>query len=57
MVNWIKVSILCIIAFLLLIGGGWLFLKKTNAGQRMMARIGMEANSTALWWCTLPGWY
>ena len=49
MVNWIKVSILCIIAFLLLIGGGWLFLKKTNAGQRMMARIGMEANSTALW--------
>ena len=49
MVNWIKISILLTAAAIVLVVGGYLFLKKTDSGQRVMARIGKEATSSALW--------
>ena len=49
MVNWIKISILLTVAVIVLVAGGWLFLKKTDSGQRVMARFGKDATSSALW--------
>ena len=49
MVNWIKISILLFAAAVVAVAGGWLFLKKTDSGQRVMARLGKEATSSALW--------
>ena len=49
MVNWIKISILLTAAAIVLVVGGWFFLKKTDSGQRVLARIGKEATSSALW--------
>ena len=48
-VNWMKISFVAVIAAALLMAGTWLFLEKTDSGQRIMARMGLEANSTALW--------
>lgn len=49
MVNWMKVGLIMIVVFILLIIGGYVYLKKTDNGQKILARIGKEANSTALW--------
>ncbi len=49
LVNWIKIAIIAVIIGFLLLGGGWFFLKKTNAGQRILARMGKEASSVAYW--------
>ena len=49
MVNWMKISLAVILALILAVVGGWLFLKKTDEGQKLMARLGREANSSALW--------
>ena len=49
MVNWIKVGIFCALAGILLIVGAWLFIDKTDAGQRILARMGRDATSAALW--------
>ena len=49
MVNWFKVGLFTFIAAAALIAGGVYFLKGTDPGQRLMARMGQEANSTALW--------
>ena len=49
MVNWMKISIFLVIAVMLAAGGTWFFLKKTNQGQKLMARMGREATSSALW--------
>ncbi len=48
-VNWMKISFLAAAAVILIVAGGWFFLKRTEAGQRVMARMGLEANATALW--------
>jgi tetratricopeptide (TPR) repeat protein len=49
LINWMKVA-LCVFAVTAVIAaGGWFFLNKTDAGQKIMARLGREANSTALW--------
>ena len=49
MVNWMKIT-LAIVAAVIVAGiGGWLFLKKTDEGQKLMARLGREATSSALW--------
>lgn len=48
-VNWVKLSIVGVIVLILLIAGGWLFLNRTDAGQRMLARMGRDANSVAYW--------
>ena len=49
MVNWVKISLVITAVLILAAIGGWLFLKKTDAGQKLMARLGREANSSALW--------
>ena len=49
LVNWIKIAIIAVIIGILLLGGGWFFLKNTNAGQRILARMGKEASSVAYW--------
>ena len=49
MVNWMKLTLIGTAAGIILLAGGWLFLKKTDAGQRIMARLGQEASSAALW--------
>ena len=48
-VNWMKVYLVVFIMLVFAIAGTWLFLKKTEAGQRLMARMGKEATSSALW--------
>ena len=49
MVNWFKVGLISLAMLILLLGGGFFFLKKTEPGQVLMARLGQEASSTALW--------
>jgi len=49
MVNWMKITIVLIILVIMAGIGTWLFLNKTDAGQRLLARMGKEANSSALW--------
>lgn len=48
-VNWIKIGMALFGAAVLTVVGVWLFLTKTEAGQKMMARFGQDANSSALW--------
>ena len=49
MVNWVKFSIAAVLLAALLAAGGYFFLKKTDAGQRFLARLGKEATSVAYW--------
>lgn len=49
MVNWMKVTIVAVIVLALAIAGTWLFLENTDSGQKLLARMGKEANSSALW--------
>ena len=49
MVNWVKIILAIMCAVILAAVGGWLFLEKTDEGQKLMARLGREANSSALW--------
>ncbi len=49
MVNWMKITVVLILLAIVSLVGIWLFLKKTDAGQRIMAKMGREANSSALW--------
>jgi len=48
-VNWIKIWIAVFAGLVLLGAGTWLFLNKTEAGQKVMARLGRNASSSALW--------
>ena len=49
MVNWMKITFAAAVILILGVVGVWLFLNKTDEGQRIMARLGKEANSSALW--------
>lgn len=49
MVNWFKVGLISFLVTVLLLGGGYYFVKGTDMGQLLMARLGQEASSTALW--------
>ncbi len=49
MVNWMKITVAIVAAVIMAVVGGWLFLKKTDQGQKLMARLGREASSSALW--------
>ena len=49
MVNWMKITIIAVAAVILLLVGGWLFLNNTDEGQKLLARMGREATSSALW--------
>ena len=48
-VNWIRLGIAAVTLLILLAVGTWLFLTRTESGQKIMARLGKEATSTALW--------
>ena len=49
MINWFKVGLVGFILAAMVIGSGYFFLKRTEAGQKLMARMGQEASSTAMW--------
>ena len=49
MVNWMKIAIAGVVLIAMIVGGSWLFLNKTEGGQKVMARLGKEATSAALW--------
>ena len=49
MVNWAHVLIGCGVMVILLIVGAYLYLTRTPGGQVIMARMGQEASSAALW--------
>ena len=48
-VNWVRITIIAAALLIIATAGGYIFLKHTDPGQRIMARLGQEANSTALW--------
>lgn len=48
-VNWIKIGIAVFAVVVLAVAGTWFFLTRTEAGQKIMARLGREATSSALW--------
>ena len=47
--NWMVVLVCAVVAMLGLAFGAYMFLTKTDPGQVLMARMGREANSAALW--------
>ena len=49
MVNWMKISLILIALVIFAAVGIWLFLKETEQGQKLLARMGKEASSSALW--------
>ena len=49
MVNWFRVGLTAMILATVMLAGVYVFLKKTEAGQKLMARLGQDASSTALW--------
>ena len=49
MVNWIKIGVIVFLSVILLVAGTWFFLNKTESGQKVMARLGRPATSSALW--------
>lgn len=49
MVNWVKITIAGVLLVAMTVTGCWLFLNKTEGGQRVKARLGKEATSAALW--------
>ena len=49
MVNWFKVGLIIAVLVIVAAVGGYFFLMRTETGQRLMARMGQDATSTALW--------
>ena len=49
MVNWMKITFVVFALLVVAAVGTWLFLTRTDAGQKIMARLGRDANSSALW--------
>ena len=49
MINWFKVGLGTFAATVAIVAGGYYFLKRTDSGQMLMARMGREASSTAQW--------
>ena len=49
MVNWVKIAMAGFVLVALIVIGGYFFLKETASGQKLMARLGKETTSTALW--------
>ena len=48
MVNWMKLTMILAAVLVLAVAGVWLFLNKTDNGQKLLARLGKEATSSAL---------
>ncbi len=49
MINWALLWTVVIVLGIVLLGGAYVFLKLTDQGQLILARLGREANATALW--------
>lgn len=49
MVNWTHVGIAMFLLLMVAVVGVYLFLDKTDDGQRIMARMGKDASSAAMW--------
>ncbi len=49
LVNWAYVLIGCIVLVFVLLIGAYIFLTNTPTGQVIMARMGQDASSTAMW--------
>lgn len=49
MVNWALVATIAAALLILSLAGGYVFLKITDQGQLILARMGREANATAMW--------
>jgi hydroxymethylpyrimidine pyrophosphatase-like HAD family hydrolase len=49
MVNWTHVSIVMVFVVILIGIGIYLFLDKTDVGQKIMARLGQDATAAAMW--------
>lgn len=50
MINWTHVAIGMVVLVFLMMVGVYLFLQNTTAGQRIMARMGRDADAQALWY-------
>lgn len=48
-INWAKMTVAAVVLFIGLCVGVFLFLTRSAGGQRIMARMGMTAPSSALW--------
>lgn len=48
-INWAHVTIACVILLMLAIFGAYMYLTRTPGGQKIMARLGQDADSAALW--------
>ncbi len=55
MVNWAMIGAVSLVFLVCLVVGGYLFLQLTAQGQLVLARLGYEADTTAMW--TLGGEY
>ena len=49
MVNWVRVWIILLAAVMVLAAAGWVVIEKTEWGQKIKARFGLESTSTAYW--------
>lgn len=49
MINWVAVAIAIAALFFVALVAGFVFLKVTDPGQLILARMGKEANATAMW--------
>lgn len=49
MVNWAMVFAVLVVLLVFALIGGYVFLKVTDAGQLILARMGRKADATALW--------
>ena len=49
LVNWVRFTIIAVLAGMMIFAGGYFFLKRTDAGQKILARMGREATSVAYW--------
>lgn len=49
MVNWSHVIIVLAVLVIAAAVGVWLYLNKTQGGQRILARFGQESNAAAMW--------
>lgn len=49
MINWTHVAIALSLLLVLAVVGAYLFLTKTDGGQKIMARFGQDATASAMW--------
>ena len=49
MINWARVAVIAVAAVLLLAVGTFIFLRQTDSGQVIMARLGYDATAAAMW--------